>query len=90
MPATFTNSHDAPTAIVQTVSSDPHNCPTTAPARKIDPLVEQGYLAQEYQRLGIDDADTPTSDTKARCETDPSKGVLQVSNIQVRSEFNHK
>ena len=63
MPATFTNSYDTPTAIVQTITSDPNNRPTTAPAIKIDPLVEQGYLAQEYQRLGIYDIDTPTSDT---------------------------
>lgn len=86
LPTISTVSHDIPSALIATVTSDPNDRPTTLPNWSIDPSVLQAYLGQAYQRLGIGDTNTPASDTQAQCETDPSKGALEQSSVKVRCD----
>lgn len=85
VPSATTISHDAPKASVSKNPTDVGPDPTADPVAPNDMAKVQAHLAKEYFRLGIDDTDQPASDTKAKCATDGSKGVLQVSEVKVRS-----
>lgn len=84
VPSVTTISHNAPKASVSVVSTDVGPDPTADPVAPNDMAQVQAFLVKEYFRLGIDDTDQPASDTKAKCATDGSKGVVQVSEVQVR------
>lgn len=86
MPSVRTISHNAPKASVAVVSTDVGPDPTADPVAPNDMAQVQAFLAKEYFRLHIDDTEKPASNIKAKCATDGSKGVLQVSKVQVRFE----
>lgn len=86
VPSVRTISHNAPKASVAVVSTDVGPDPTADPVAPNDMAQVQAFLAKEYFRLHIDDTEKPASNIKAKCATDGSKGVLQVSKVQVRFE----